>query len=116
MSGTLEVMSLFDLVLSLTQKRNSGRLYLLLAGVEALLVFQQGRFVHAEYEQETGETALLHIFLEAERHPEAEFFFEPSPPLPQEGMTLHAPVQELLLKVAVALDHRRNVAAPGVQT
>jgi CheY-like chemotaxis protein len=114
-SGTLEVMTLFDLVLSLTQKRNSGRLYLLFGGVEALLVLQQGRFVHAEYQEKTGERAVLHIFQEAERHPEAEFFFEPSPlRLPPEGMTLHAPVQELLLRVAVALDHRREPSAAGV--
>lgn len=113
-SGTLEVMTLFDLVLSLTQKRNSGRLYLLLGDVEALLVFQQGRFVHAEYEDKTGEMAVLRIFLEAERHPDAEFFFEPTlSRLAQGGVTLHTSVQELLLKVAVELDHQREPSTAG---
>ncbi len=113
-SGTLEVMTLFDLVLSLTQKRNCGRLYLLLGDTEALMVFQQGRFVHAEFGAHTGERAVLQTFLEAEKHPEAEFFFEPSAVgLPQGGVTLHTSVQELLLKVAVELDHQRERFSAG---
>lgn len=108
-SGTLEVMTLFDLVLSLTQKRNSGRLYLLLGDVEAMLAFQQGRFVHAEYQDQIGEAAVLKVFLEAERHPSAEFFFEPGQVnLPPGGATLHTSVQEILLKVAVELDQYRE--------
>lgn len=111
-SGTLEVMTLFDLVMSLTQKRNSGRLYLLLGRVEALLAFEQGRFVHAEYQELTGEAAVMKIFWEAELRPSAEFFFEPSGVrLPPGGATLHTSVQEVLLKVAVGLDHRRELAA-----
>ncbi len=92
-SGTLEVMTLFDLVLSLTQKRNSGRLYLLIGAVEAMLAFQQGRFVHAE------------------SHPSTEFYFEPAEVrLPPGGATLHTSVQEKLLRVAVELDHHRELA------
>jgi len=108
-SGTLEVVTLYDLVLSLTQKRNSGRLYLLLGRVEALLAFDQGRFVHAEYQELTGEAAVMKVFWEAELHPSTEFFFEPSEVrLPPGGATLHLSVQEILLKVAVGLDHRRE--------
>lgn len=110
-SGTLEGMTLFDLVLSLTQKRNSGRLYLLLGEVEAQLAFQQGRFVHAEYQQLTGENAVMKVFLEAELHPNTEFFFEPcSVCLPAGGATLHTSVQEILLKVALELDRHRLTA------
>jgi CheY-like chemotaxis protein len=108
-SGTLEVMTLFDLVLSLTQKRNSGRLYLLLGKVEALLAFQQGHFVHAEYQELTGEAAVVRAFLEAEHYPTAEFFFEPSTSqLPPEGATLHASAEEVLFKVAFALGQQRD--------
>lgn len=111
-SGTLEVMTLFDLVLSLTQKRNSGRLYLLLGKVEALLAFQQGRFVHAEYQDLTGEAAVVRAFLEAEHYPTAEFFFEPNASrLPPEGATLHASAEEVLFKVAFALGKQRNTGA-----
>lgn len=111
-SGTLEVMTLFDLVLSLTQKRNSGRLYLLIGSVEATLVFEQGRFVHAAYQELTGEAAVLKIFLEAELRPSTEFFFEPAEVhLPPGGATLHTSVQEILLKVAVELDHQRELSS-----
>lgn len=113
-SGSLEVMSLFDLVALFTQKSNSGRFYLLLGKDETLLVFQQGRLVHAEYKALTGEAAVLQVFLAAERHPDAEFFFEPSDvQLSPEGVTLHASVEELLLKVAVELDHQHRLSPKG---
>jgi CheY-like chemotaxis protein len=109
MSGTLEVLSLFDLVLSLTQKRNSGRLYLLLGATEAQLFFQQGSLVHAAFERWVGEAAVLHIFAAAEMHQDAEFYYEPMHvPLPQNGVTLTAPVQEVLLRMAIALDEQRT--------
>jgi CheY-like chemotaxis protein len=111
MSGTLEVLSLFDLVLSLTQKRNSGRLYLLLGGTEAHLFFQQGSLVHAAFERWVGEAAVLRIFAAAETHQDAEFYYEPTRmPLPQNGATLTAPVQEVLLRVAIALDQQRTTS------
>lgn len=111
MSGTLEVLSLFDLVLSLTQKRNSGRLYLLLGGTEARLFFQQGSLVHAAFERWVGEAAVLRIFAAAETHQDAEFYYEPMRvPLPQNGVTLTVPVQEVLLRVAIALDEQRTAS------
>ena len=112
-SGTLEVVTLFDLVLLLTQKSSTGKLYLLLGQVEAMFAFQGGGFVHAEYEELTGEAAVMKIFAEAEARPDAEFFFEPSSyKLPPGGVTLHLSVQETLLKVAVGLDRQRELA-PG---
>ncbi len=111
-SGTLEVISLFDLVLLLTQKNSTGRLYLLLGQVEAMFVFQGGRLVHAEYSELTGEAAVMKVFWKAELRPDAEFFFEPSlHKLPPGGVTVHSSVQEILLKVAVGLDRRREPAA-----
>ncbi len=110
--GTLEVVSLFDLVLLLTQKHSTGKLYLLLGQVEAMFVFQGGGLVHAEYSELTGEAAVMKIFREAELRPDAEFFFEPSPhKLPPGGVTVHSSVQEILLKVAVGLDRQREPAS-----
>ena len=110
-SGTLEVFTLFDLVVSLTQKENSGRLYVLLGDTETVMFFEKGRFVHAEYEAIIGEDAVVRIFAEADKYKDAEFFFEPSNvPLPQGSSTIHTTVQELLLKVAVELDHERESA------
>lgn len=111
-SGTLEVVSLFDLVLLLTQKERTGKLYLLLGQVEAMFVFQGGGLVHAEYSELTGEAAVMKIFWKAELRPDAEFFFEPSPhKLPPGGVTVHSSVQEILLKVAVGLDRQRGPTA-----
>ena len=110
-SGTLEVVSLFDLTLLLTQKESTGNLYLLLGQVEAMFVFQSGGLVHAEYSELTGETAVMRIFWKAELRPDTEFFFEPSPhKLPPGGVTIHSSVQEILLKVAVGLDRQPEPA------
>ena len=111
-SGTLEVVSLFDLVLLLTQKSSTGKLYLLLGQVEAIFAFQGGQFVHAEYSELTGEAAVMKIFWKAELRPDTEFFFEPSPhKLPPGGVTIHSSVQEILLKVAVGLDRPHESAS-----
>lgn len=115
-SGTLEVFTLFDLVVSLTQKENSGRLYVLLGDTESMMFFERGRFVHAEFEGVVGEDAVVRIFAEADRYKDAEFYFEPSEvPLPQGSTTIHSTVQELLLKVAVELDHEREAALHPVK-
>ena len=110
-SGTLEVFTLFDLVVSLTQKENSGKLYVLLGDTESAMFFEKGRFVHAEFEGIVGEGAVVRIFAEADKYTDAEFFFEPSEtPLPRGSTTIRSTVQELLLKVAVELDHEREAA------
>lgn len=104
--GSLEVVSLFDLVFALAQKRTTGRLYLLLEGSEASLFLRESRPVHAAYGALTGEAAVTAIFAAAERCPDAEFYYEAGEVTPS-SVTLHAPVQELLLKAAIALDRQR---------
>ena len=107
-SGSFEVLTLFDLVTSLTQKKNSGTLLLRLGLTNATFVFDEGRLVHARSGNVSGEAALISSFLAAESEPDARYeFVKDSPPLPKEAYTLHAPVQELLLTVAVKLDHYR---------
>lgn len=105
--GSLEVVSLFDLVFALAQKRTTGRLCLQLEGDEASLFLHEGHPVHAAYGALTGEAAVTAIFAAAERCVEAEFSYavgEAAPP----SVTLHTPVQELLLKAAIALDRERT--------
>lgn len=110
-SGTLEIFTLFDLVVSLTQKKNSGYLFVSLGDYEALMRLDQGCLVHAEFGGLTGEAAVVRIFAAADTHHNAEFRFEPSSvPVPRGDVTIHATVQELLLKVAVELDHEREAA------
>lgn len=107
-SGSFEVLTLFDLVTSLSQKKNSGTLLLRLGLSNATLVFDSGQLVHARFGAIAGEAALVSSFLAAEDDPDAGYeFIKDSPPLPQEAYTLRAPIQELLLTVAVKLDHYR---------
>ena len=113
-SGTLEVFTLFDLVVSLTQKENSGRLYVLLGDTESTMFFDKGRFVHAEFEGVAGEDAVVRIFAEADNYKDAEFYFEPSTSL-QGSNTIHSTVQELLFKVAVELDHEREATLQPIK-
>ena len=108
-TGSFEVLTLFDLVTSLTQKKNSGTLLLRLGLSNATFVFDNGQLVHARLGNVSGEAALVSSFLAAESEPDASYeFVKDSPPLPKEAYTLHAPVQELLLTVAVKLDHYRK--------
>ena len=110
-SGSFEVLTLFDLVTSLAQKKNSGTLLLRLGLTNATVIFAEGRLVHARYGSMSGKEALLSSFLAAENNPNASYeFIKDSPPLPEEAYTLRAPVQELLLAVAVELDHDRKDA------
>ena len=107
-TGSFEVLTLFDLITSLTQKKNSGTLLLRLGLVNATFVLDEGKLVHARCGHVSGEAALISSFLAAESEPDARYeFVKDSPPLPKEAYTLHAPVQELLLTVAVKLDHYR---------
>ncbi len=107
-TGSFEVLTLFDLVTSLAQKKNSGTLLLRLGLTNATFVFDAGQLVHARLGGISGEAALVASFLAAESEPDASYeFVKDSPPLPKEAYTLHTPVQELLLTVAVKLDHHR---------
>ena len=108
-SGTLEIFTLFDLVVSLTQRENSGSLYVIFGSGEAVMFLEKGRFVHAEFDEMVGEEAVVRIFAEADIYKNAEFHFEPNDtPLSSDSTTIHTSVQALLLKVAVALDHERE--------
>lgn len=107
--GSLEAVSLFDLVFALAQRRTTGRLELLLEGRAASLFLREGHPVHAAYGALTGEAAVTAIFAVTERYPETAFSYEVGGAAPP-GVTLHASVQELLLKAAIVLDQQR--AAP----
>jgi len=110
--GTLEVLTLFDLTLSLSQGKQSGKLYVLLGDTESTILFADGQLVGAGVESLNGEAAVLRIFKLAQANPNAEFYFEASAQAVHASFhTIDMPVNELLLKVAVGLDH--EVAPAG---
>jgi CheY-like chemotaxis protein len=105
-SGTLEVLTLFDLCLSLSQSKQSGKLLLLFAEKKAWFLFKEGLVINAEMGRLSGEEAITATFKAANEHPKAEFFFEK---LDKTSLANTSPIcasiDEMLLKVAVELDH-----------
>lgn len=106
--GSLELLSLLDLLGSLSALQKSGCVTVTLAEAEALLLLHGGEIIHAEFLDLWGEAALQRVFAETGRHP-AHFAFEAQPggvmlTLPH---SIQVPSSRLLLELAVHLDHLR---------
>ncbi len=108
-SGTLEILTLFDLTMSLNGNKKSGKLNVSSPSCEATIYFKDGNIVHADYYGMDGETALTNIFVKTDGQQDAQFIFEAEEDLGYNlPKTIDLPFQELLFKVAVALDHHRK--------
>ncbi len=109
-SGTLEVLTLFDLMMSLNQNKHSGKLYLRINEEEAIVVLRHGEISHAEISHFVGEAALIQIFLQSEDSSDTEFFFERLEESPSLNIlnSIQQSTKELLFKVAIELDHMRE--------
>lgn len=106
LQGKLGPLSLFDLLGSLTQNNTSGHLYLEFSSGQGLLVLLEGRIVHAAFETQTGEEALLSLFGKVEDEAKAKFRLETSPRLTSLLIaTIQTPTEKLLFDMAVKLDH-----------
>jgi CheY-like chemotaxis protein len=112
-SGTLDVLTLFDLSLSLSQSRQSGKLLVFFGSSRAALLFKEGQLINATIDDLTGEAAIASIFKTEREYPRAEFCFETldSLSLPLGPHPIHMPINALLLKMAVSLDHQDPVAS-----
>jgi CheY-like chemotaxis protein len=104
LTGTFEVMSLFDLIVSLTHSRKSGDLCIQLAEAEARVTIRAGRITHATYKGKVGEDALLLTFSAVEEDQGAEFVLRGLNTSDQSVSTINTPIDQLLLKVAVGMD------------
>jgi len=108
-SGTLEILTLFDLTMSLNTNKKTGKLNIHTPELEAFIVFNQGNIVHADFYGKTGSKALAMIFIKTDGDARAQFMFEAEGELsPECPVSITMPFQELLFKIAVALDHHRN--------
>jgi CheY-like chemotaxis protein len=108
LTGTFEVMSLFDLIVSLTHSRKSGDLCIQLAEAEAKVTIRAGRITHATYKGKVGEDALLLTFNAVEEDQGAEFVLRGLNATDQTISTINTPIDQLLLKVAVGMDHSKK--------
>jgi len=109
-SGTLEVLTLFDLMMSLNQNQHSGKLYLRIDDEEAAVVVKTGELVHAEIAGLVGEKALMQIFFKSEDNNDTEFYFERIEDSDAVAAynSIEGTTKEMLFKVAVELDHMRE--------
>jgi CheY-like chemotaxis protein len=108
LTGTFEVMSLFDLIVSLTHSRKSGDLCIQLAEAEAKVTIRAGRITHATYKGKVGEDALLLTFTAVEEDQGAEFVLRGLNANDLTVSTINTPIDQLLLKVAVGMDHSKK--------
>lgn len=114
-SGTLEALTLFDLVVSLGQGRRSGRLVVFVGATEGTLYLREGRLSHATFARATGEDALQQVFARVHHVPETKFLFVVGVTA-KTPTTIRTSLDKLLLQVAVTLDEtgeldNRNVPA-----
>jgi hypothetical protein len=106
LQGKLGSLNLFDLLESLTRTNTSGHCYLEFVSGQGLLVLLEGRIVHAAFDTQTGEAALVSLFSKAEAEASARFRLEASPKTTSLLVaTIQTPTDKLLFDIAVKLDH-----------
>ena len=112
LSGTLEALTLFDIVTSLKHGGRSGQLVVRFSDAEAAVQIRKGRLIHANFGRAVGEDAVTAVFARADREPGAEFRFESSAKVlaAQQLVTIDTPVDKLLVQIAVSLDENRATA------
>ena len=121
-SGTFEAFTLFDLLVTLAQKPEPYRLYLLIGGEEAVIVVRERHVIMASYQDKLGEEAVMSIFSAVESDQATEFLLEPLAPghLDGDAWAIKTPLEQLLLAVATMLDKQRarkpSVSAKAART
>jgi len=108
--GQLGDMSLFELAQWLAKSAKTGRLRIEVQGDRASWLFSKGQLIHAEYAGKSGEDAVLHLLLRVENQPGGHFRFEPLTEADffLEPVTIRKSTDQLLLSLAVEIDHRQQ--------
>jgi CheY-like chemotaxis protein len=108
LQGQLSSMGLLELIQWLARMAKTGLLTVQLNG-EGTCIFRAGQLVHAEYGGQMGEKAVLALLFDAEITEGGEFRFVP---LWEQDLgmprTIHQTTDQLLLSLAVEIDHRRS--------
>jgi HD domain/Domain of unknown function (DUF4388) len=113
--GKLGTLNLFDLLGSLTQNRKSGKLSIYIGAFQSTILLYEGRILHADFDGQKGEEALLTVFTKAEESVNAKFILEtwPTPGVEEdmpelELLSIRTPTAKLLFDIAVKLDHEMS--------
>lgn len=107
--GSLGVMEMEELVQAISMGGKTGRLLLVLAAGGGMIVFKNGRVVHAEFGPKSGEPAFEALVSTAHRERAGKFCFIPSDGrAPSNGSaTISKSTDQLLLSIATAMDEER---------
>ena len=104
--GSFDVMDLTEITQALALGGKTGRLAVSLAAAEGIILFEQGRIVHASFSGKMGTAAFTAIMVAAQRETGARFRFSRM----DRGETADGPrtifggVEQLLLSIAVEMD------------
>jgi CheY-like chemotaxis protein len=108
--GSLDVMDLTDLTQAMGHGGKTGHLTVRMPDGDGVIVFEEGRVVHAEYDNLFGEAAFAAL-VSATHHSSGEFCFTPldrySAIAPR---TIQRTVEQLLLSIAAEIDEGRTGA------
>jgi CheY-like chemotaxis protein len=108
--GVLGEISLMELTQWMARSQKTGRLSVAIEQTGGTLLFSKGQVVHASLGDRSGEDAVLHLILQAERGKRGEFSFEPmqASDFFMEPITIQKSTDHLLLSLAVELDQARR--------
>jgi len=108
--GSLDVMDLTDLTQAMGHGGKTGHLTVRVSDGDGVIVFEEGRVVHAEYDSRFGEAAFAAL-VSATHRSSGEFCFRPlerySAIAPR---TIQRTVEQLLLSIAAEIDEGRTGA------
>jgi len=107
--GKLGAVSLFDMMTSFTQNGQSCKFYVYTGYSKSLLLFFEGRLVHAEVDELVGEAAVAKLAQKVELRPDAKFTVEAweAGSLHNQRTSIQTTTEKLLLNIAVSLDHQQ---------
>ena len=105
--GKLGPVTLFDMITSLAQNKQTCKFRVHTGYSQTLIVFAEGNLVHAAVDGLEGEQALFKLALKSERQPNVKFTVEAWDGRGQ-AVTIHSSTEQLLLKIAVELDHKKK--------
>ncbi|MFQ5989785.1 MAG: DUF4388 domain-containing protein [Candidatus Methylomirabilales bacterium] len=106
LQGSLAVMDMTEVTQAVSIGRKTGRLVLSLPPGEAVILFESGWVVHAEFKGETGEKAFNAIALASHQERSGSFSFTPVGAKEASNLqkTIQKDLETLLLNVAVEID------------
>ena len=112
-TGTLEILTLFDLVTMLSQGKKTGTLFVLIGENESTISFVEGELIHVGYLNLIGEPALIKTLKDSYNDKDAQFYFENQDinTINNNIKTIYRGILELQMMMAIELDNEKKLAA-----